>query len=378
MQRRHFLQTASALGLTQAASAAREDVPKYRLVTPYGKEGNMGMPGLFPGSLVSVHAPKSFDPAADKADPATVEAMLDRCMAALTGEKTAAAAWRRFFNPQDTVGIKLNCSGAPQIMSHPSVVAAIVKNLVAVGVPAKNIWLYERFPDQVRTVGYPSWLPEGVNILAAETSRGSLRNYDPRVYAEVNFFGEEDTRSCLVRLISERLTKIINVPNMKDHGASGVTGCLKNIAYGSFHNVARSHHDAKTNTLTFIGTLAAMEPLRSRTVLHVMDGLKGVWHGGPFAPVPRFRFFPRRMLVGTDPVAIDRVLLDVIEAKRKAEGAISVCDRDPRSLKRGRGFRDDPNSNNFIREPGHIEYASTLGLGTYDMARIRVQEFGIE
>ncbi len=53
---------------------------------------------------------------------------------------------------------------------------------------------------------------------------------------------------------------------MKDHGAAGVTGCLKNIAYGNFSNVARSHQSSKTNTLSFIGTLACVEPLRSKTV----------------------------------------------------------------------------------------------------------------
>ena len=57
-------------------------------------------------------------------------------------------------------------------------------------------------------------------------------------------------------MVTEQFTKIINVPNMKDHSASGVTGCLKNIAYGEFGNVARSHYKAQTETLTFIGTLA--------------------------------------------------------------------------------------------------------------------------
>jgi hypothetical protein len=36
-----------------------------------------------------------------------------------------------------------------------------------------------------------------------------------------------------------------------------------NIAYGEFNNVARSHHHAQTETLTFIGTLGMVEPLRS-------------------------------------------------------------------------------------------------------------------
>src|SRR6266849_6334446 len=153
-----------------------------------------------------------------------------------------------------------------------------------------------------------------------------MNGYDPRTYGEVDCFGEEEARSNLVRLVSERFTKIINVPHMKDHGAAGVTGCLKNIAYGNFSNVARSHRSEKTNTYSFIGTLAAVEPLRSRTVLHIMDGLKGVWHGGPFSPNRKFRFYPKQMMFGTDPVAMDRLLLDIIEEKRKAEGAMSVWD----------------------------------------------------
>ncbi len=76
-------------------------------------------------------------------------------------------------------------------------------------------------------------------------------------------------------MVTDQFTKIINVPNMKDHSASGVTGCLKNIAYGEFNNVARSHYREQTETLTFIGTLASIEPLRSRTVLNIMDGLRG-------------------------------------------------------------------------------------------------------
>ena len=197
------------------------------------------------------------------------------------------------------------------------------------------------------------------------------------MYVEVNFFGEEDTRSNAQRVVTETVTKIINVPNMKDHGASGVTGCLKNIAYGSFSNVARSHEKGISHTLSFIGTLAASEPVRSKTVLQIMDGLKGVWHGGPFSPNPRFRFYPKQIHIGTDPIAIDRLLIDTIDNKRKEMGAISVWDRDPKSLSNARDRDKDPNINILIREPGHIEFASKLGLGVYDINSIRVRKIEI-
>src|SRR5207253_9620818 len=120
--------------------------------------------------------------------------------------------------------------------------------LIAVGVPAKQIWVYERFEGQLKSVGYEAYLPQGVNIFAAENNRGSILGYDPRTYVETSFFGEEDTRSNLVRLVADTLTKIINIPNLKEHQAAGVTGCLKNIAYGNFSNVDRSHRFEKTNT----------------------------------------------------------------------------------------------------------------------------------
>jgi uncharacterized protein (DUF362 family) len=367
MDRRTFL------ALTAAATASAEPragLPKYRTVSRFepGPPGQ-GMPGKYPGSVVRVRGAKSIDTATNKIDAEVAREMLAQGMRALTGAADTRDAWREFFTPQDVVGIKVNCSGAPAIKSSPEVVSEIVRNLIAVDVPAGNIWIYERFPEQMQTVDYEKYVPEGVHVDGIEKTRLSVAGYDPATYVEVDFFGEEDTRSMLVRHVSQRFTKIINVPNMKDHGASGVTGCLKNIAYGNFSNVARSHQSSKTNTLSFIGTLASTEPLRSKTVLQIMDGLRGVWHGGPFLNYDRFRFYPKQMMIGTDPVAIDRLMMDVIEAKRKEEHAISVWDRSPASLHRG--FERDPNANNFVREPGHIEFAAGLGLGTYDISRIR-------
>lgn len=372
MHRRNFLQVAASIA---ARGNAGTGGPQYRIVSRFASAAKPGMPGPYPGQVVRVHSEKSLDDATERVHPVAVHEMMSRGMRSLTGLKNDRDAWARFFDAKDVVGIKVNCSGAPNIMSTPEVVSDIVANLAALDIPPKNIYIYERFLDQLRSVHYERYVPAGVNIVAVENPRGSLLGYDPNTYVEVDFFGEEDTRSNMARLVTERFTKIINVPNIKDHGAAGVTGCLKNIAYGDFSNVARSHHREKTNTLTFIGTLASVEPLRSKTVLQVMDGLKGVWHGGPFAPERRFRFYPRQMMFGTDPVAIDHLELDFVEAKRKAEGALSIYDRSTANI----SFSDrlDPRINHYIREPGHIEYASKLGLGVYDLPHIHVTEIDL-
>lgn len=379
MNRRSFLELLAAAPL--ASSLRAETVsPAYRVVSRYAPAAVPGMPGPYPGRVVSVKSPRCLD-AAGRVVADVVREMMDRGMRALTGEATTLGAWRRFFEPGDVVGIKVNAGGVPWVVSSPAVVAETCRQLMAVGIAPSRIVVFERFQNQLDGIGYPPHLPEGVTVFAAEKGnrRAENREYDPATYVEVDFFGEDDTRSNMVRLVTEKLTKIVNIPNMKDHGATGATGCLKNVAYGCFSNVARSHSRGQTHTLSAVGTFAAVEPLRSRTVLQIMDGLRAVWHGGPFAKTERYVFHPRQMLFGTDPVAIDRLLLDIIDEKRKAEGAISIWDRSPKHLKfNDAGSRDaDPDVNILIREPGHVEYAGGLGLGVSDLAKIRVEEISV-
>ena len=374
MNRRSFLGVAA---LSPAALAAELPIPKYRAVSAFKPVPAQGMPGPYRGQVAGVSAPRIIDEASEKISVEVVRETIARGMCALTGDRDPRDSWARFIAPADGVGIKVNASGAPGICSSREVVAEIARNLTQLGVPPKNIFCFERFRSQLDDVRYEEVLPKGATVEAAEDRRAQNDRYDPDIFVEVDFFGEDDTRSNMQRVVSRRATKIINVPNMKDHGASGVTGCLKNIAYGSFSNVARSHSNAKTNTYSFIGNLALVEPLRSRTVLSVMDGIKGVWHGGPFSPSRKFRFFPKQMMFGTDPVAMDRLLIDVIDGKRKAEGAISVWDCKINTVQPGEGYSDNPNINRYVREPGHIQYAAGLGLGEYDIRKIQLRKVNV-
>jgi hypothetical protein len=380
MERRAFLELLAAAPLATRLGAGTQG-PVYRVVTRYSPAPVPGMPGPWPGRVVAVKSPRCLDATGRVANADVVREMMDRGMRALTGETTTLGAWRRLFEPADVVGIKVNAGGVPNVVSSPAIVAETCRHLMAAGVPATSIVVFERFQNQLDGIHYAPHLPEGVAVFAAEKGNRRTENgaYDPATYVEVEFFDEDDTRSNMMRLVTRKLTKIVNIPNMKDHGATGVTGCLKNVAYGCFSNVARSHSRGQTHTLTSVGTFASVEPLRSRTVLQIMDGLRAVWHGGPFARTGRYVFHPRQILFGTDPVAIDRLLVDIIDDKRKAEGAISIWDRSPETLdlNNQRARDDDPNVNILIREPGHVEYAGRLGLGVADLAKIRVEEIEV-
>src|SRR5438552_13150449 len=123
------------------------------------------------------------------------------------------------------------------------------------------------------------------------------------VYCQANFFGEWETRSYMAGIVAHGVTKIINVPTMKDHSASVVPGCLKNLGYGTFNNVARSHRQPYSFTDPLIAVMCPVDPLRSKAVLHIMDGMRQVWHGGPLPPLRYSDLAPRSAPLRRPPLA---------------------------------------------------------------------------
>jgi uncharacterized protein (DUF362 family) len=297
--------------------------------------------------------------------------MLERGMKELTGEPTGRGAWAKFVAPADVVGIKINPSGAPACCSSPEIVREIIKGLESADVPARNIIVFDRYAYEMDIGSYHTLLPPGINIVGVQDSKLDPSGYDVSVYCQASFFGEWETRSYMASLVTQKLTKVINVPTMKDHSASGVTGCLKNLSYGTFNNVARSHQAPYSFTDPLIGIMCSVEPLRSKAVLHIMDGTRQVWHGGPLTQVQEFIHPAGLLLVGTDPVAMDTIELEAIEKKRRQENAPSVWERNPASITtNGEEFYHNPRKNLFYRQPGHIAAAGKLGLGISDLQQI--------
>ncbi len=336
---------------------------------PGYKTSPLGMPGLFPGRVVEVHDPNSI--VHNRVSQPVVRRMLEHAMKELTQEKSAGAAWAKFVEPNDIVGIKINPSGAPACCSSPEILREIIDSVQSVGVPARNIVIYDRYSYEMDIGSYQALLPPGVRVVGIQDAFVDSSGYDTNAYCTANFFGEWETRSYMASIVAQVVTKIINVPTMKDHSASGVTGALKNLAYGTFNNVARSHRAPYSFTNPLIGLMCTVEPLRSKSVLHIMDGMRQVWHGGPLTQVQDFIDQTGLLLVATDPVAMDTIELETIEKKRHERGAPSLWQRDPNSITaNSEEFYHDAAKNLFYRQPGHIAEAGKLGLGVADLKQI--------
>src|SRR5262249_30604580 len=188
----------------------------------------------------------------------------------------------------------------------------IVEGLKGVGIPAKNIVLFERYADQFRDV-YSKLMREkaldGVRWYASSTEYTNEQldiegydrkrdidphvvGYDPDVFIHQNYFMPAPThhpkddrrfRSHLSLIVTRMVNKIINLPVLKDHGTGGVTMALKNLSHGLHNNVARSHVGSGPGTEgmrdnendVFIPAAAGQKLVRQKVVLNIMDGLIG-------------------------------------------------------------------------------------------------------
>jgi len=160
------------------------------------------------------------------------------------------------------------------------------------------------------------------------------------------------------------VNKVINLPVVKSHQSAGVTLCLKNLSHGMVNNVNRSHINRGLNACgLFIPAVVDLPVLRQRVVLHVLDGVRAGYNGGPGTPA-QFRWDHKTMYFGTDPVALDKIGWQVVEARRKQEGLPPVAETPP-----GDRF------NNYWGQPQHIELASKLGLGVFEDAKLDVKRF---
>jgi uncharacterized protein (DUF362 family) len=362
-QRRDFLRAALATGLYAATYSVA------------GKAATQsGIPGPFPGRVVAVEHPGSV--VNRKYQREVVRGMLTKGMMELTGAKSAQEAWRYFFQPGDVVGLKLNPVGQPHVMSAPEMVGEIIDGLKMAGVPMKNIVAYDRYHDQFLSAGFDKWLPQGVRWTSASPAYNShplqldMEGYDSSQYIDMPLVLPEGDpknphhrRSYLSNFISKDVNKMINLCLLKHHQSAGVTIALKNLSHGLVNNVSRSHSSPTLNTCgTFIPNIVDHPVIREKVVLNICDALLAAYHGGPGSKVGKYMWEHKTLYLSTDPVALDKTGLKVIDAKRAEVGMLPIATAKP-----------DKDSTFLNMQVEHIEIAGALALGYFDDKKIDVR-----
>ena len=83
-----------------------------------------------------------------------IRTMVERGITTLTGKPTASAAWLSLVSTQDTVGIKVFSEPGPNSGTRPAVVAAVIQQLLAAGLPPKQIIIWDKHQTDLRLAGY--------------------------------------------------------------------------------------------------------------------------------------------------------------------------------------------------------------------------------
>ncbi|MBZ5587346.1 MAG: DUF362 domain-containing protein [Acidobacteriia bacterium] len=283
--------------------------------------------------VVRVEAAKLWN--GDSRDPDVVRTMVDRGVMALAGASTPEAAWRRFVTPEMRVGLKINLLGRPLVYTAPEVTDAVAAGVIGAGVKPENVVVWDRWRDHFAPTRYKF----------GRGKHGESIEAGGRYHQTIMLRGTEGN-ALIDTMAVDRTDVTVSLPVLKDHGVSGVTLALKNIAFGCYEHY-RSAHDNHCDP--FIAEAYEHYAATTRIPLIVMDATEACFDDGP-RPADRSRLWRENAVyVATDPVALDVVCRKVIMAKRAEKG-----------------LRDT------TRQSRHIETAIGKGLGVGDPARIDV------
>ena len=83
-----------------------------------------------------------------------MRALVRRGLTNFTGRADANAAWRSLVTTQDVVGLKVFSAPGPQVGTRPSVVIGVIEGLLAAGVAADHIVIWDRQLSELRAAGF--------------------------------------------------------------------------------------------------------------------------------------------------------------------------------------------------------------------------------
>jgi hypothetical protein len=255
-----------------------------------------------------------------------VSEMLDLGMTELTGKSGVKDCWRRYFSPEDVVGMKISVMMTP---THRELTHAVASKLLNAQVKDENIIIWDR-------------------DLAGRGMKG--------VSSRGMSFGFND--DSVSKVVTDHATALINMPGLKSHWLSGVAVALKNWVGAVTNinvpdeNVAFAFHG---DSCADLGMLNALPPIKSKCRLIVVDALRPLFNGGPQVN-PAYLWNYGGLVLGTDPVAVDTVCLKIIQGKRNEY--------------KERAWPLSP-------PPKHIMVAAEkYGLGTSEASQIEVKLIG--
>jgi len=364
MNRRDFLATtsAAALAASSAVVAPASGAVQGQPTKPIGQAK-----GIHPGRVVWVHDPDVLDwkgpedgrwYEGGRLKQDRVNTMMSRAVCALTGAAAPKDAWDRLFRHHNAargkgeagykagqkVLVKPNWVGLIHVepnVDHekctlirrenymntaPQMLIALLGQLVEAGVKPSDITVSDTLACLVNeyytplSKAFPQVRYENHSDLPG---RVTAKNSDVPLYWSCRPEGKDKD---VVPTSFAEADYLVNFANLKAHRGAGVTLCAKNH-YGSlvrtppqkgFYDMHPACFAKKTGIYRPLVDLLGHEHLGGKTVLNLIDGIFSGLHPSDLAPKRMKTFgdnWPSSLLASQDPLAIDSVGLDFLQAE---------------------------------------------------------------
>lgn len=286
-----------------------------------------------------------------------IRSMVQKGITNLTGKLSLEAAWHSLISTQDVVGIKVYSEPGALGGTRPAVVEAIIQELLAAGMPPGHIVIWDKHLSDLRLAGFSALARRyGVQVAGSADA-----GYDPKAFYETALvgrlvwgdyeFGRKGKgigrRSYVSKLLTQRLTKIINVAPLRSHTAAGVAGTLFSLAIGSVDNTLRFETNPD-RLATAVPEIYALPALGNHVVLSIVDALVCQYQGEQLSLL-HYSTILNQLWFSKDPVALDALSEKEVERQRTLAH-----------------FTEDKIDGSML------DYASQLQLGVSDPRQIQV------
>ena len=275
-------------------------------------------------------------PKGEKPDGGRYRLLLTTALENLFEVKRAGDAVKRLFD-RGAVGMKTNCIARRNNSTPVALVEALGDVLEESGIEANDIVIWERTNRELEAAGFKLNASNFGRRCLGTDSKGF--GYGRKLYSSGN------VSSLISNILTDLINYNINVTVLKDHSLAGLSGGLKNM-YGAIHNPNKYHDD---NCDPFAAHVNNLEPIRARNRLTIIDAHRVQFHGGPGYD-SRFLQPYGGLIISNDPVAADRVALEILEKVRRKNGKPSLAES-------GRPVK-------------YLASAEKIGLGTATMEKI--------
>ena len=277
--------------------------------------------------VVIVQDPAATDAFLPRED--RIRTMVARGITTLTGKSSASEAWLSLVSTQDTIGIKVFSEPGPNSGTRPAVVKAVIQELLAAGLQPKQIIVWDKHQTDLRLAGYFDLAKQfGVRVAgSAEAGYDEKTFYDTPllgnlVWGDLEFGKKGDgigRKSFVSKLVSNNMTKIINITPLMNHNEAGVFGNLFSLATGSVDNTARfeSDHDRMA---TAVPEIYALPSLSDHVVLNITDALICQYEGEERSLL-HYSAILNQLRFSRDPLALDVLSLQELDHQRSLVNA---------------------------------------------------------